>query len=181
MTSPLLRFAALPDIDSLVRLRVLMQLDVHGIAEASADESYSIQVRDYFARAIAAGTYVSTVAEVAGDLTAAAGMVVFQKPPSLRGGSGFVGYISNVYTRPEWRRRGLASGLMKLLVERASTLGLDKLQLGATDAGRGVYEAVGFTPTRFPALSLSLVDEPPTERRKLPLGETLDSPLKNVE
>lgn len=74
--------------------------------------AYRDSVLKYFDRALRQGSYVSAVADVAGRIVSANGLVFYEKPPSLTGKFGRVGYVTNIYTLPEWRRKGLASGLM---------------------------------------------------------------------
>jgi GNAT superfamily N-acetyltransferase len=53
----------------------------------------------------------------------------------------------NVYTEPEWRGKGVARTLMQVLMEWASAQGTDRVVLHASDAGRPLYESLGFTVT----------------------------------
>jgi len=55
--------------------------------------------------------------------------------------------VVNVYTEPEWRGRGIARALMKVLMEWAAGQGADRLVLHASDAGRPLYQSLGFEPT----------------------------------
>jgi len=156
MTTPLFRLATITDINQLVELRLAMQIEVNGPRDASVLKAYRDSVLEYFDRALRQGSYVSAVADVSGKIVSANGLIFYEKPPSLTGAYGRVGYVTNVYTAPEWRGKGLASELMRLVVEHARSVGTDKLHLGATDAGIGVYERVGFKPVRFPALELKI-------------------------
>jgi len=153
---PVFRLATLNDLEQLVSLRVLMQKDVRGIQVDEVDAQYLAAVRKYFVESFQGGSYYSVVAESEGQLVSANGLVIYRKPPSLGGGTGYMGYVSNVYTLPEWRGRGIATELMKALVQKARLLGIDKLQLGATELGQGVYGRVGFKPVGIPAFELKL-------------------------
>jgi GNAT superfamily N-acetyltransferase len=55
--------------------------------------------------------------------------------------------IVNVYTEPEFRGRGIARALMRALMEWATGLGADRVVLHASDAGRPLYESLGFDAT----------------------------------
>jgi len=55
--------------------------------------------------------------------------------------------VINVWTEPAWRRRGLATLLMKQILAWARTERLDRLVLHASDEGRLVYERLGFIQT----------------------------------
>ena len=49
-----------------------------------------------------------------------------------------------MYTRPEWRARGLATALLQEIILCAKDEGLKTIRLNASDMGRPVYEKAGF-------------------------------------
>lgn len=55
--------------------------------------------------------------------------------------------ILNVFTEPEWRRRGIATLLMQRIIAWSREERLDRLVLHASDEGRALYERLGFTAT----------------------------------
>lgn len=55
--------------------------------------------------------------------------------------------LVNVYTEPQWRRRGIARELVVTLMRWASEEGVDQMVLHASDAGRALYESLGFAAT----------------------------------
>jgi GNAT superfamily N-acetyltransferase len=55
--------------------------------------------------------------------------------------------VVNVYTQPEWRGRGIARGLMNLLMTWAAGRGTDRVVLHASDTGRPLYRSLGFEAT----------------------------------
>lgn len=57
------------------------------------------------------------------------------------------GYVLNVFVEPAYRRRGLASALMKLAEAEFAQRGLTFAVLHATQAGKPVYEALGWAAT----------------------------------
>lgn len=50
----------------------------------------------------------------------------------------------NMYTDPDYRRRGIARHTLELLVEEAKKKGISHISLEATDMGRPLYERFGF-------------------------------------
>ena len=50
----------------------------------------------------------------------------------------------NMYTAPEYRRRGIAFHTLDLLVKAAKEQGVSQIALEATDMGRPLYEKYGF-------------------------------------
>ena len=88
-------------------------------------------------------------------IIAGAGVIIRVVPPfPHRRGNGKItiaegrqGVIVNVFTEPEWRRRGLAKLLMKKIVAWSHDQNLDDLVLHASDDGRALYQQLGFVPT----------------------------------
>ena len=59
-------------------------------------------------------------------------------------GEGRQGTIVNVFTEPQWRRRGIADLLIKEIIVWSKNEQLDRLILHASDEGRSIYEKLGF-------------------------------------
>jgi GNAT superfamily N-acetyltransferase len=55
--------------------------------------------------------------------------------------------IINVFTEPEWRREGVALLLLQRIIDWARAERLDRLVLHASEAGRSLYERLGFVGT----------------------------------
>ena len=53
----------------------------------------------------------------------------------------------NVYTEVAWRQRGIARTLMLTLMAWARNEGFDRIILHASDAGRPLYDSLGFKST----------------------------------
>jgi GNAT superfamily N-acetyltransferase len=58
-----------------------------------------------------------------------------------------VALVLNVYTEPDFRRMGIARALMEALLRWATPHGHDRVHLHASDAGRPLYQSLGFAPT----------------------------------
>ena len=56
-------------------------------------------------------------------------------------------WILNMYTEPRARRRGIAKRLMEVMIEWCRARGFSAVSLHASEAGRPVYEAMGFVQT----------------------------------
>ena len=84
-----------------------------------------------------------------GEEVVGTGAVSFYKVmPTYHNPSGKKAYIMNMYTRPDYRRRGIARRVLELLTAEAEMRQIDAVTLEATAAGRPLYEAFGFTAMR---------------------------------
>ena len=50
----------------------------------------------------------------------------------------------NVYTKPDFRRKGIAGKIMEFLISDARKMNLDFVELKSTDSGYNLYKSVGF-------------------------------------
>jgi len=55
--------------------------------------------------------------------------------------------ILNVYTTPEYRRRGIAGKLIQTMIAWCKQQGLARVTLHASEAGRHLYQSLGFEPS----------------------------------
>ena len=70
---------------------------------------------------------------------------ILPRPLSISAiGEGQQGTIVNVFTEPQWRRRGIAGLLIQEIIVWSKNQQLDRLILHASDEGRSIYEKVGF-------------------------------------
>ena len=60
-------------------------------------------------------------------------------------GEGRQGTIVNVFTEPQWRKRGIAGLLIKEIIAWSKNEQIDRLTLHASNQGRSIYERLGFT------------------------------------
>jgi GNAT superfamily N-acetyltransferase len=154
MSSIFYRLATPKDIQQLVELRILMQVEVNGLTNLDVTNAYLDKVIDYFEGVVGTDKYFSVIALDGEYIIAAAGVCFYEKPPSISGGSGIVGYVTNVYTRKEYRGKGVGTQLMKELNDLARKKRVDKLHLGATGEGLGIYKTVGYQEPKFVNLEI---------------------------
>ena len=106
----------------------------------------------YFQDAIPNDHYRAWLVESGESIIAGAGMQINTLPPRPRPngsplGLGPQGLILNVFVEKDWRGRGIARELMRRIIDYARDEGLPSLALHASDAGRPLYEQLGFQPT----------------------------------
>ena len=139
------RRATPADIDLLVVLRLAMQRDIAGGANTSDDTAVAAGTQAYLEDALAGGDCVALIAEADGHTVGTGWLVLIRKPPHPGNLRGLEGYFLNMYTPPEWRRKGIARRIVDELVAVARSEGAGTVSLRATDQGRAVYEQAEFT------------------------------------
>lgn len=82
--------------------------------------------------------------EMDGKTIGVASMCVFCRIPYFQNPVGLEGYILNVYTLPEYRKCGIATKLVKEIIDFSRKGSIKRLWLNSSDAGRNIYKSLGF-------------------------------------
>ena len=143
--NPEYRKAAAGDIDLLVRTRIEVLRAANGLPEDTEMAEVEEQSRAYYEEAIPDGTHTAYLVFDGDRFIGAGGISYFRVMPTYHNLSGRKGYIMNMYTRPEYRRKGIALHTLDLLVRDAREKGVAFISLEATAAGRPLYERYGFS------------------------------------
>ncbi|MCL2782317.1 MAG: GNAT family N-acetyltransferase, partial [Actinomycetia bacterium] len=73
---------------------------------------------------------------------------------------GPLGTLFNVWTEPEYRRKGLARLAVEACLAHARERGVERVDLIATPMGVGLYARLGFVQNPHPSMRIELSDPP---------------------
>lgn len=135
--------ANIDDLGQLVGFRTAYLLEDHGAIPKEQLEKIQEKLPDYFRRHLNKDCFVYSVKNES-EIISCCFLLVTEKPSSPAFINGIVGTVMNVYTKPEYRRQGLAGKLLKMLLDDSEKMGLDFVELKATDSGYRLYKSVGF-------------------------------------
>ena len=142
-----LRRAELRDLDVLVEMRIALLREVGNLSGDSSQSELRSLVeahRNYFSSNLATGQYFGFAAEVEDRIVGTGGLVLLARPPYKGNLTGLEGYLMNVYTVPEWRRKGIATALVQQILAAAKRSGVKRVWLHAEPDAKRIYEAAGF-------------------------------------
>ena len=140
-----IRRAGIDDVAALVTLRLEMRRERETAKLEIPESEFSALLTGYFSEAVTHGTFVSFIAWDGETAAACSGLSVVALPPSYGDLTGKKGYITNMYTRTEYRGQGLARKLLDELKRYAVEVGCSSLELNASAAGYPVYKKYGFS------------------------------------
>lgn len=145
-----LRRANAGDLETVLRHRVAMFRDM-----GMANPEGALEVtRAFFAKALAEERYHGWFLTDGERVVAGGGIVLLEYQPQPAQPQALRPFVVNVWTEAKYRRRGLARRLMEEMIEWARTEGYPALNLHASDAGRALYEELGFVATNEMRLKL---------------------------
>jgi GNAT superfamily N-acetyltransferase len=143
---PVLRPATYADLATILHHRREMFREMGGrYCELLAD--YDAASETYFEHALQTGGYHGVFAEVQGTIAAGGGVVVADWPGSPLNFAPKRAWILNIYVEPKYRRQGFAKLITVALVEWCRENGFQSVALHASEAGRSLYEKLGFRST----------------------------------
>jgi GNAT superfamily N-acetyltransferase len=152
-----IRQATLADIGTIAHHRVAMFRDMGSVAPELIGELGAL-TEEFLHAAMPRGDYLGWLASaesVPSRIVAGVGAQVRRVSPFPRARAdgridvarGRQALVVNVYTEPEFRRRGIARRLMTELMRWAGETEIDALVLHAAPDGRPLYEQLGFKQT----------------------------------
>ncbi|MCL2408532.1 MAG: GNAT family N-acetyltransferase [Oscillospiraceae bacterium] len=139
-----IRKATIVDMDLLIKLRsdfLLSDVEGYSVQEVEVIREKN---RSYFEKWIPSGNLLVFVAEDNDETCSTAFLSIVERPPRNADTSNLVGTVYNVYTYPQYRRKGIATKVMAALLDEAKVLGVASVDLLATDDGKPLYEKLGF-------------------------------------
>jgi GNAT superfamily N-acetyltransferase len=148
-----IRHATAADIPEILRHRRGMY-EAMGDTDADALSGMISSCEPYITKAIANGSFRCWIA-LKEDQVAGSGSVLISPWPShpydleCRRAT-----ILNVYVYPQFRRKGIASELMRTMVDWCRKENFAAVYLHASKDGKPLYEAMGFEPTTEMKLKL---------------------------
>jgi len=166
--------ATIDDLDILVETRIQVLRAANQLSEEVDMSEVERQSRMYYKKALSDDTHVaylvfaeamleenglkknsSSIKTVAGKelgkstlnkelFVGAGGISFYRVMPTFHNPTGEKAYIMNMYTLPEYRRQGIASKTLDLLVAEAKKRNIKMISLEATEQGKPLYDKYGF-------------------------------------
>jgi len=154
MSNLTIRSATLADIPEILRQRRGMYEDMN-YTDANALTTMGKRTAEYLSQAMPNGTFRAWFAIDDDERPiAGAALIISPWPAHPYDLECRRATILNVYTHPEYRRRGIARQLMQTVIAWCKAEGLVRVTLHASDQGRQLYESLGFEPSNEMRLNL---------------------------
>ena len=149
-----IRRACAGDLGHILHHRLAM-FEEMGFRDAAVLDRVEVVSREYFTEALRAGTYLGWMAEDSnGQVVGGGGIVVAAWPGYPGEEQAKRAWILNMYTEPGARCCGVARRLVQEMIEWCQSEGYGSVSLHASEAGRPLYEGMGFQPTNEMSLKL---------------------------
>lgn len=136
--------ATIEDLDVLIKTRIEVLRAANKLDESVDMSLVEKESSDYYKKALADGSHVAVLVYDGERFVGAGGVSFYTVMPTYHNTSGKKAYIMNMYTKPEYRRKGIAYQTLDILVDACKKRNITHITLEATEMGRALYEKYGF-------------------------------------
>lgn len=137
------RSATLDDLNHVIDMRIAYLKEINAKLSEKEKGTLLVHLPDYYRRHLEKDFFAYLALEN-GKPVSAVYLMIIERPASIAFLTGKTGILLNVYTDPDYRKRGHASALLAMAMEDAKALNVSSIELQATDMGIPVYEKLGF-------------------------------------
>ena len=100
--------------------------------------------------------FIGIIAEIDKKIVSVAYLAISEKPANPSFINGKIGTLLNVYTYPEFRKKGIATKLIEKIIEEGKKINVSSIELKSTEAGNKLYKNLGFTEGKHMSMSKKL-------------------------
>lgn len=136
--------ATIEDIDLLTKTRIEVLRAANKLSCDIDMSEVEKQSYDYYKKALCDDTHIAYLIFDENCFVGTGGVSFFQVMPTYHNPSGKKAYIMNMFTHPNYRRKGIAYKTLDKLISDTKRKGISSISLEATAMGRPLYEKYGF-------------------------------------
>ena len=135
-----IRKATIDDLNIIVKLRKQQLIDEGSNPIIDIDHD----LETFFTNVITDESLYQLLAVENEEVIATGAIIYYPFPPSYINQSGERASVTNIYTHPNFRGRGIAQQIISLLIKDAEARDIKKIFLAASPLGKPVYKKLGF-------------------------------------
>jgi GNAT superfamily N-acetyltransferase len=144
------------DIPAMTAARLNYLTEMQGERSPDYLQELQVKLQQFFVQTMKEGSFFALLAEYEGAVVSYGGMVLKKIPGDLNQSSYLEGDILNMYTLPEYRRKGISSLILKQLLTEAKSMGVSKVALHCSKDGEPLYRKFGFADPAYPYLEFTI-------------------------
>lgn len=136
--------ATLEDLDILIETRIEVLRAANKLSGDIDMSEVERQSYDYYQKTLCDGSHIAYLVFDGNCVVGTGGVSFFRVMPTYHNPSGNKAYIMNMYTKPEYRRKGIAYKTLDMLIKDIKGKGISAISLEATEMGKPLYKKYGF-------------------------------------
>ena len=135
--------ATVENIDDIINLRIMYLVEYNKGLKDEIINELKINMKEYLKEHLNKDCFIE-IAYNDNKIISSAILNIVKKVPSPRFLNGVFGELYGVYTNPNYRNKGIATNLVKRIIENTKNKNISFIQLGASEMGANIYIKCGF-------------------------------------
>lgn len=136
--------ATLEDIDIITNLRTEFLRLANNFESSKNMNFISGKVREFYLNSFRENNHKAYLVYDNDKIIAHGDVSFYKVMPTCHNPSGRKAYIMNLFTRPDYRKKGIATKLLDFIINEVKSREIRIVTLEATEMGRPLYEKYGF-------------------------------------
>lgn len=130
--------------DEFCRLRIELFKELGEIDENAGISELEAATKRYYQSHINKDLFSWGIFQ-GGELVSVGSLCLFNRIPYGGNLNGAEGYVLNIYTSPQFRKRGFANRILNKIAEYAGENNIKRLFMNSSEQGKNLYSRLGFT------------------------------------
>jgi GNAT superfamily N-acetyltransferase len=152
-----IRIVEEPDIPLMTAARISYLTEMQGERPDAYKTELQHNLQVFFQQAMKEGSFIALLAEYEGNVVSYGAMILKKIPGDFNQSTYLEGDILNMYTLPEYRRKGISSRILEELMKEAKAMGVSKVALHCSKDGEPLYRKYGFEDPVYPYLEQIII------------------------
>jgi GNAT superfamily N-acetyltransferase len=137
------RISTKADIPEIIRLRIRFLKSINATHEDLDEGRLALELENYLKERLNRD-FINWFAMEGSYVVGTVGICFHDFPPGFDNLNATREYILNIYTVPQFRKKGIAGKIFEKLLAEAKRRKVDFISLHTTEAGKSLYEKFGF-------------------------------------
>jgi len=139
-----------------ISLRLIFLMDCFDTINDTERNEIENNLKTYFDSHINKKNFIRIVGEYNGNIVSTVYLIISVYPANPNLVNGKVGTLLNVYTFPKYRKKGIAKKFIEEIIKETKLIGIDCMDLKATEKGHNLYIKLGFKKNKDKGMGLKI-------------------------
>ena len=142
------------DLDLFIKLRIDFLSETNKELTETNKEFIINSLEKYYKEHLLKNEFIGIICEYNSIIVSTAYLAISEKPANYHFINGKIGTLLNVYTYPEYRKNGISTKIMEIIIKEAKEQNVSEIELIATEDGEKMYFKFGFNEPKMKYMKL---------------------------
>jgi len=144
------------DLDLFIKLRIDFLSETNKELTETNKEFIINSLEKYYKEHLLKNEFIGIICEYNSIIVSTAFLAISEKPANYHFINGKIGTLLNVYTYPKYRKNGISTKIMEIIIKEAKEQNVSEIELIATEDGEKMYFKFGFSEPKMKYMKLKI-------------------------